>query len=194
MPETLRIEQEPREPSSDLTNPSNFSTKAEMTKPVLYAIALRRTRCPADAEDAVQETLLKAWKMIATFRGEALFSTWLTRILINEIHQLQRRRNYRDLEFQASLRMPELIAIERGHLVPFPSPEQALLRSDAKRQLHHAIGRLPKAFRQVLQLEINEERTCVEMATELSLSLPAVKSRRIRARTELMKRMAAVSA
>ena len=184
-PETRRF-------CSDLSDPMTFSSLAESAKPRLYAIALRRTRSTADAEDAVQDTLLRAWKTIASFRGDALFSTWLTRILLNEIHQLQRRRDYRNLEFQDSLTIPELIAIERGHLVPGASPEQALLRSDALRLLHHAIAKLPKAFRQVLQLEINGERTCVEMARELSLSLPAVKSRRIRARVELLKRMAAI--
>ena len=164
---------------------------AELARPKLYAIALRRTRSTADAEDAVQETLMKAWKTSATFRGDSLYSTWLTRILLNEIYQLQRRRDYRDLDFQESLLVPELMAIQSGRLAPCPSPEQEVMHFDAVRNFRRAISRLPKAFRQVLQLEIHGEKTSVEMAEELSISLPAVKSRRLRARTELMKRIAA---
>ena len=175
-----------------LSDPATFTRMAEKAKPRLYAIALRRTRCAADAEDVVQEALMKAWRTIDAFRGEAMFSTWLTRILLNEVHQLQRRRDYRDLEFQDSLTVPEQMAFESGRLLPGSSPELELLRSDASDLLRRAIKRLPKAFRQVLQLEIAEEKTCVEMAKELAISVPALKSRRLRARLELMKRMAAV--
>ena len=177
---------------SRLSDPAVFTQMAEKAKPRLYAIALRRTRSAADAEDVVQEALMKAWRTIESFRGEAMFTTWLTRILLNEVHQLQRRRDYRDLEFQESLAVPELLAIESGRLTPGASPEQELLRSDASHLLHRAIRHLPKAFRQVLQLEISQERSCVEMAEALSISVPALKSRRLRARTELIKRMAAV--
>ena len=56
----------------------------------LYAIALRLVGDPHDAQDVVQDALLKAWQGLPSFRGDARFSTWVTRIVINRCHNLRR--------------------------------------------------------------------------------------------------------
>ena len=66
--------------------------------PVLYGVALRLVLRPADAEDAVQETLLRAWRGLDRFRGDAQPRTWLFRILLNACNDRQRRGALRERE------------------------------------------------------------------------------------------------
>jgi len=67
-----------------------FAERVRRAQHQLYRVACGQLRSPHDREDAVQEAILKAWRMRFTLRNEAYFETWLIRILINECHNIQR--------------------------------------------------------------------------------------------------------
>ncbi len=170
-----------------------FEHLAGLHRPRLYRIALRRTRSAADAEDAVQETLIKAWTALGSFREESKFSTWTTRILFNEIFQLQRRGDYRRLDFPESLSIVEADAFSSGRMEPLRTPEEQCVQADARAYLYRAVSKLPGTLRQVLQLDLEGRHTCNEIAERLRITVPAVKTRKLRARHELLKRVSSAS-
>jgi len=141
-----------------------------------------------DAEEAMQDTFVKAYQHLGEFRRDSRFSTWLTRIAINE--GLQRRRRHRD---QASLDDPE-----NGFDPPAPrrleewssDPEKRYAAQERKRLVEGAIRSLPAAYRVVVVLRDIEELPAEEAAEVLGLSLPALKSRLLRGRLMLRERLA----
>ncbi len=119
----------------------------------LYRVARGVLNDDGDAEEAVQETYVRAFSRLSDFRGEASLSTWLTRITLNEaLGQLRRRRPTVGLE--------AVDAIDDGRgearVVSFPAargegdPEAATARAQVRRMLERAIDELPEPFRVVL--------------------------------------------
>ncbi len=132
----------------------------------LYRIAVSYTGSSADAEDAMQEALLRAWNRRDTLRDAAYFSTWLNRILINECKTLLRKRKRHVLR-------PDLPNIS----TPPPDEQAALLRA--------ALFSLPEKYRVPLTLNLLEGYTLQEIAKLLSLPLGTVKTRVARAKHKL---------
>lgn len=132
----------------------------------LYRIAVSYTASSADAEDAVQEALLRAWSRRHTLRDPAHFGTWLTRILINECKTLLRRRKRQST-------MPELPEIAVA-----PPDEQAMM-------LRNALFALPDKYRVPLVLFLLEGYSQQEIASMLILPLSTVKTRVARAKKML---------
>jgi RNA polymerase sigma-70 factor (ECF subfamily) len=166
-----------------------FSSLVKRLGPQLYGIAFRTVKSVEDAEDIVQQTFLKAWRMLPGFRGESLFRTWITRILLNEGMQLLRRGSRQRLTFSDALPLVEAHAIAQGRLDAGASPEEEFLRADQRYRLRHAISKLPRSLRLVLEFELQQGRGCEEISASMGISVAAVKSRRLRARAELMKRL-----
>jgi RNA polymerase sigma-70 factor (ECF subfamily) len=156
----------------------------------VYAMALSFLRNEADAEDAAQETFLKAFRNLASFRGEARFGTWLVSITLNEARS---RIRHRDTIKMESLDEP---ADERGE--PLPAllrdwkeiPSEALERKEVRFLLQRAITSLPLIYREVFQLRDVEELSVQETAQALGISLSSVKVRLHRARMMLQKNLA----
>jgi RNA polymerase sigma-70 factor (ECF subfamily) len=128
----------------------------------------------SDVDDLVQEVLLKVWRHLSTFRLEASFRTWMTRVAVNEVLQLYRRQKHRrlcqpfgDLDAFAS----------RGE-----SPYQSVVRAETKKTVHCAVARLPSRYKQVLTLRDLEQLSTHETAHSLQTTVPAVKTRLFRAR------------
>lgn len=143
----------------------------------------------ADAEEAMQETFLKAYVNLNTFRRDARFTTWLTRIAVNESLQILRRR--RDT---ASLDDPETppqhfrpSRLEEWHA----SPERRYAAAELKQIVEDAIRALPPAYRVVFLLRDVEQLSTEETAEALGLSIPATKSRVLRARLMVREALAA---
>ena len=127
-----------------------------------------------DADDLIQEVLFKAWHRLSTFRSEASFRTWMTRVAINEVLQSYRRQKY-----HACCDTPGDLD---GFVSTYESPHQSLTRAEAFRTVHKAVGRLPEKYKQVLILHEFEQLSMRETARSLQASVPAVKSRLYRAR------------
>ena len=156
----------------------------------LYRTARSILRDDADAEEAVQEAYFKAYRVMATFRGDASLATWLTRIVINESKQRLRQRERRlrlvplvDLPADEP-GLPEKSMVETaiGSL-----PEQIVLRAQTRKRLESQIDQLPDAFRTVFMLRAVEEMTVDEVADCLDIPSATVRTRYFRARALLRK-------
>ena len=134
----------------------------------------------ADAEDAVQETYLKAFSGAAAYAGGSALSTWLTRIVINEA--LGRRRTA--VRRKSALDQTEVVILE-AHRASQPAPDSELLRRELSKALEAAIAQLPEGFRTVLVLRDIEEMSIEETAAALNILPQTVKTRLSRARHKL---------
>ena len=157
----------------------------------LLSLALQYRLSVQDAEDAVQQTMLKAWQGLGSFRGESRFATWITRVLMNEVFQLQRKRARMRLEEMESASTLTAV-LEAGSSMTRRqmSQEQRLLVSERNRLVHAALRSLPESLRSVLLMQLFDERTLEEIAAQMKRPVATVKSRRHRARLELRKRFA----
>lgn len=139
----------------------------------------------AAAEDAVQETYLKAFSNLASFRGEAAFGTWLTRIALNEAYQALRRVKPSEAYDASS----DQVVQRDGRVIAFPASgagvEEDLMRREMRTLLEQAVGELPEAFRIVFTLRAMEGLSVREVARVLNLNLLTVKTRDFRARRML---------
>jgi RNA polymerase sigma-70 factor (ECF subfamily) len=133
---------------------------------------------PTDADDLVQEVLLKVWRYLSTFRSESSFRTWMTRVATNEALQSYRRERRRPI--CQALRDFDTYA-SSGE-----SALQSLTRAEAKQVVRKAVRGLPAKYRQILILREFEQLTERETAQSLHLSIPAVKTRLFRARLMLV--------
>lgn len=140
-----------------------------------------------DAEDTFQNALANAYRHLAAFRGEAQFSTWLTRIAVNEC-LLHRRRHRKE---QGWVRLDE----EPGEDQSFPfepadvsdDPEEDYARQEFLATFQNCVAALPESFRKAVILQAIEGLPINEIATRLGLSPSAVKSRVFRARRQLQR-------
>ncbi len=152
-----------------------------------YHVALKITGNREDAEDAAQQTLLKAYAHIDQFHGDARFSSWLIRIAINEARMKVRKRRSEDCYLSYDVTTPGrspstvemLCAGESSH------PEVLYSKSETQRVLREAIGGLRGSSRVVVWLLGLQERQTKEAARILNLSESAVKTRFLRARQQL---------
>jgi RNA polymerase sigma-70 factor, ECF subfamily len=156
----------------------------------VYAMALSFLRNEADAEDAAQETFLKAFRNLAGFRGDAKFGTWLVSIALNEARS---RIRHRDALKMQSLDEPD---DEQGQ--PSPAllrdwkeiPSETLERKEVRDLLQKAVTALPLIYREVFQLRDIEQLNVSEAAAALGITTSSVKVRLHRARMMLQKRLA----
>lgn len=145
-------------------NKEEFSSHAWQASQTLYRVASAYLSCPADREDAVQETLLRAWEKRNSLREEQYFKTWLTRILIRICVDMQRRKK----RVTVTDAFPEQAA---------PAPPDPALRE--------AIDALDTSLRIVIVLYYLEGYDTRDVAFLLRISQGTVKSRLFRARKQL---------
>lgn len=140
----------------------------------LYRTARSIVRDDAEAEDVLQEAYLLAFRGMDSFRGESSIATWLTRIVINVAIARSRKKG----------RMAEIIELDGETMMDEHNerPEQALLRSEARRLIEQKIDGLPAAFRTVFVLRALEEMTVEETAACLGIPEATVRTRYFRAR------------
>lgn len=150
----------------------------------LFRVARAIVNNDAEAEDALQDAYLKAFTSLNSFRGAARFSTWLTRIVINEA--LGRLRQQRPNTSMESAGESEL---QRGaQIMQFPimgedaNPEAAAARRQVRQLLEQAIDELPDPFRLVFVMRDIEGMSTEETASGLDLKPETVKTRLFRAR------------
>ncbi len=155
----------------------------------IYRLARHITQNPEDAEDVLQETFLKAYEHLGDFQGNSKFYTWLVRIAVNQALMKLRKRK---TDASVSLDDPYDTGEEnlvREIAVWEPNPEQTYSQEEIRAILEKAVDSLPPTFRAVFALRDIEELSTEETAAALNLSIPAVKSRLLRARLRLREKL-----
>ena len=151
-------------------------------------VALSIVRDKLDAEDEVQNAFWKAYQHISQFQQDAKFSTWLTRIVVNQC--LMKLRQARRVQFAYIDDAQPGEEIATFELKDFrKSPEQQLGQTEVARVLLNEIRKTPPLLRNVFLLRDVENRPMPEVAERLGISVAAAKSRLLRARAELRERM-----
>ena len=141
-----------------------------------------------DAEDAMQDAFLKAYAHLRDFHGESRFYTWLVRIAANEA--LMRLRKRRPNQFSLDDPIEADDEVFPRELKDWgPSPEQGYAQAEIQGILADLIEKLEPEFRTVLTLRDLEELSTQETAEVLGISVPAVKSRLLRARLKLREKL-----
>lgn len=159
----------------------------------LYRAVRSILKDESEAEDAVQEAYLSAYRAVGTFRGEARVSTWLVRIAVNEalgrLRRSERRAEVISLYDDPAGPGSGSDALEAAADVA-DLPEDAVMRSEVRRVIEAQIDRLPEAFRVVFVLRAIEEFTVDETAECLGLQAATVRTRYFRARGLLREALA----
>ena len=157
---------------------------------MVYLTVFSVLKNDADAEDGAQEAVINAYRHLASFRGDAKFSTWLTTIAINE-----GRKRLRKAKTAAEESIEEEAEEHEGDYTPAPLtdwreiPSEALERKEIREALRGAVAELPDIYRQVFTLRDLEELNVEETAQALGINANVVKVRLHRARILLQKRL-----
>jgi RNA polymerase sigma-70 factor (ECF subfamily) len=164
-----------------------FGELCRLHRNLMLRVARRITGNVEDAQDAVQDSLLRAFVAIGSFDERAKFRTWLTRITINSCLMLVRKRR-RVLSTSPGNDESESHANEIAEPPDTaPNPELAVLALERHRALRRAVGRLPRALRMVIESGHLEDRSPVDIARSLGISHGAAKARQFRAIAALRK-------
>ena len=143
----------------------------------------------SDAEDVVQDAFLKAYEKLDQFQGNSKFYTWLVRIAVNEsLMRLRKRRTGKLVSMDEDVQTDEG-SVPRDFADWAPNPEQNYTQTELAEILRKTIQGLPQGFRVVFVLRDVEGLSTEETAETLGLSVPAVKSRLLRARLQLRERL-----
>lgn len=155
----------------------------------VFRIAQHITQNREDAEDVVQDAFLKAYQNLENFQENSKFYTWLVRIAVNEaLMKLRRRRPGQMVSLDEDIRTEE-DSVPRDVADWAPNPGQLYDQAELRELLQKTIQGLPASFRTVFVLRDVEGLSTEETAAALELSIPAVKSRLLRARLQLRDRL-----
>lgn len=178
------------DPDTSLVNEARAGSRAAFDELVrrherrIFRTVQGITRNEEDSEDVLQEAFTQAYTHLHNFQGEARFSTWLTRIAINQALMNLRRRRAGHFSID-EIAESEDAPLPREIVDWGPSPEQRFSQLELRKILEKALARLDPGKRIVFQLRDIEEISVQQTARILSLSITAVKSRLLRARLEL---------
>lgn len=150
--------------------------------PRLRWVAWRVVRNWADAEDVVQDALWRECRHLSEYEERAAFSTWLTRIAVNEGVGLLRKRRTDPVDLAENATQMQEIQVPRSHS---RSPQQILVSKELERAMRHCMERMRPDYRAALNFRILDELSHDEIAQRLDLSVAAVKTRIHRARVVL---------
>jgi RNA polymerase sigma-70 factor, ECF subfamily len=166
-----------------------FTELVQRNERRILRLAKNITQNDEDAEDVLQETFLKAYTHLGGFQGNAKFYTWLVRIAMNEsLMKLRKRKAGRTVSLDEELDTGE-DTVQREVAVWDGTPEDKYSQEELRGILDKAVASLPEGFRTVFTLREVEELSTEETAETLGLSIPAVKSRLLRARLQLREKL-----
>ena len=168
---------------------SSFEELVRRYERNVFRIAQHITQNREDAEDVVQEAFLKAYTNLARFQEQSKFYTWLVRIAVNEaLMKLRRRKPERTVSLDEDIKTEDDF-VPREIADWSPNPEQQYNQAELREILSKTVQGLPPGFRTVFVLRDVEGLSTEETAEALDLSVPAVKSRLLRARLQLRERL-----
>jgi RNA polymerase sigma-70 factor, ECF subfamily len=151
----------------------------------IFRLGLHITQNREDAEDVLQETFLKAYEHLDQFQGNSKFYTWIVRIAVNQaLMKLRKRKSDKSVSLDESIDTGE-DTVAREIAAWEESPEQRYSREEIGKILSSAVDSLTDPYRAVFVLRDIEDLSTEETAEALGLSIPAVKSRLLRARLQL---------
>lgn len=157
----------------------------------IYRLAFTLLRDPAEADGLTQDVFVKAWRALPDFKGGSAFETWVTRIAINAVRDVVRRRRpvvaFGDLRGEGGEDGPEIPA----HLDPADgtSPERDLLSREIRRRIADALVALSPRQRAVFVMKHYEERSIAEIGAATGLDEGTIKSHLFRAARKLRARL-----
>ena len=150
----------------------------------MYAIALRMCKNREDAQDCLQEAMLRVFRAIGAFKGESSFGTWMYRITMNIcLDELRRKKKIRDTSMDALLDQGWSPSDMTG------SPERKAMQHELRQTLHSAINDLPEDMRAAIILRDIHGCTYDEIARALDVNVGTVKSRISRGREKLREKI-----
>jgi RNA polymerase sigma-70 factor (ECF subfamily) len=155
----------------------------------IFRLAQHITQNREDAEDVLQETFMKAYEHLDQFQGNSKFYTWIVRIAVNQaLMKLRRRKTDKSVSLDETIDTGEDTVV-REIAAWGEDPEQQFTREELGSILESAIQGLEPPYRSVFVLRDIEELSTEETAEALNLSVPAVKSRLLRARLQLREKL-----
>jgi RNA polymerase sigma-70 factor (ECF subfamily) len=166
-----------------------FSELVRRYENKIFRLALHITQNREDAEDVLQETFLKAYEHLDQFQGNSKFYTWIVRIGVNQaLMKLRRRKTDKTVSMDEQFDTGEDTLV-REIAAWDEDPEERFSRDELGRILDAAIQGLEPLYRSVFVLRDIEDLSTEETAQALDLSIPAVKSRLLRARLQLREKL-----
>ena len=166
-----------------------FSELVRRYENKIFRLALHITQNREDAEDVLQESFLKAYEHLDQFQGNSKFYTWIVRIAVNQaLMKLRRRKTDKSVSLDEQFDTGEDTLV-REIAAWDENPEQQFSREELGEILESAIQSLEPPYRSVFVLRDIEDFSTEETAQALDLSIPAVKSRLLRARLQLREKL-----
>jgi RNA polymerase sigma-70 factor, ECF subfamily len=166
-----------------------FSELVQRYERKIYRLAKHITQNDEDAEDVLQESFLKAYSHLDSFHGDSKFYTWLVRIAVNEaLMKLRKRKSDKTVSLDEPQDTGEDL-VAREIAVWDDDPEKKYSRDELADILNKAVDSLKPSFRTVFVLRDIEELSTEDTAETLGISIPAVKSRLLRARLQLREKL-----
>jgi RNA polymerase sigma-70 factor (ECF subfamily) len=159
-----------------------FDRLLEEARPRAVAVAMKVLRNPNDAEDAVQEAMLKVWRYLPRFEGRASFFTWIHRIVMNSSLDLRRKEKVRATEREENDDGERVDISEPAHE---ETPERIMQAREASAQVQTALADLSPAHREAIVLRELEEHSYEEIAEKAGCPIGTVMSRLHHARKRL---------
>lgn len=182
-------------PLSAGTSDSELATRAATGEAAAFELLMRRhnrllfrtarsiLKDDTEAEDAVQDGYLRAWRALSEFRGQSALSTWLVKIVANEALGRLRRTGAQVIPLEAAMSSSEPEIQTALTEMPERGPEHAATRAQVRGLLESHIDRLPEAYRTVFMLRAVEEMSVEEVAQALDIPEATVRTRFFRARS-----------
>ena len=165
-------------------DPEAFNRLMEQHERRMYAVALRMCANREDAQDCLQEAMLRVYRAIGGFKGESSFSTWVYRITMNTcLDELRRRKNKQSTSLDDLLDEGWAPADDRS------SPERQAVRAETARTLHQTIRELPEDMRAAVVLRDIQGYSYEEIAQILDINVGTIKSRISRGREKLREKL-----
>jgi RNA polymerase sigma-70 factor, ECF subfamily len=170
-------------------NTAAFAELVRRYEGKIFRLAQHVTQNREDAEDVLQETFMKAYEHLDQFQGNSKFYTWIVRIAVNQaLMKLRRKKTGRTVSLDETIDTGEDTVV-REIAAWDENPEQRFSREEMGEILDSAIESLEPPYRSVFVLRDIEELSTEETADALGLSIPAVKSRLLRARLQLREKL-----
>lgn len=166
-----------------------LAAAVSLHSPTLYGMALRKLGNIEDAEDALQDAFLSAFKHMHQFRGQARFSTWLGTIVLNSARmQLRRRLSHSLVSLDVNEENHEEGEPSLAERLEDRSPdaEETFRRTQVRENLEQVIEKLPKSLRATFRLRVFDGLTTSEVAAALDVPEGTVKARFFRARMQVI--------
>ncbi len=155
----------------------------------IFRLAQHVTQNREDAEDVLQETFMKAYEHLDQFQGNSKFYTWIVRIAVNQaLMKLRRRKTDKSVSLDETIDTGEDTVV-REIAAWEENPEARYAREELSEILEAAVASLEPPYRSVFVLRDIDELSTEETAEVLGLSVPAVKSRLLRARLQLREKL-----